>query len=58
MHPCVLKEISEELAAPLTLLFNKSLHENKLPVGWKDAQITPIYKKGKSLKLEITGQCH
>ena len=38
--------LSEELATPLTLLFNKSLHENKLPVEWKDAQITPIHKQG------------
>eukprot|EP00112_Aurelia_sp_Birch-Aquarium-sp1_P026292 Seg924.11 transcript_id=Seg924.11/GoldUCD/mRNA.D3Y31 product="LINE-1 reverse transcriptase" protein_id=Seg924.11/GoldUCD/D3Y31 len=50
MHPRVLKELSEELATPLTLLFNKSLLENKLPVGWKDAQITPIHKKGKKFE--------
>jgi hypothetical protein len=42
----VLKEAGEELARPLTEIFNKSLEEQIVPEEWKKAQITPIYKKG------------
>ncbi|XP_064638277.1 uncharacterized protein LOC135494302 [Lineus longissimus] len=46
IHPRVLKELSNELAIPLSLLLNKSLNEGKLPSDWKKAQITALHKKG------------
>ncbi len=43
-HPRVLKELIEPLLKPLTMLFQKSVHEGYLPMSWKDANVTPIYK--------------
>ena len=41
-----LKELSEELAPILTLIFQSSLHQGFLPDDWKVANIIPIFKKG------------
>lgn len=46
LHPRVLKECAEVLARPLTSIFRSSLREGKLPQSWKEANITPVYKKG------------
>ena len=46
IHPRILKELSGELALPLKLIFDKSLHEGKLPTEWKLAEVKPIFKKG------------
>lgn len=46
MHPRVLKELAEELAEPLAIIFTQSLSEGKLPESWKDANVTPLFKKG------------
>jgi hypothetical protein len=42
----VLKELALEIAPFLTLIFQKSYTTGKLPSDWKQANITPIYKKG------------
>jgi hypothetical protein len=42
----LLKELIEEVAEPLTLIFNKSLASGEVPDDWRDAHVTPIYKKG------------
>ena len=44
--PRVLQEISKEIAKPLSILFNKSLQEGKVPEEWKYAEVTAIFKKG------------
>lgn len=41
----LLKELAQELAGPLTLLFNQSIKEGEVPKDWKKANIAPIYKK-------------
>ena len=45
-HPRIPKELSNELSEPLFLLFSKSLIDGVLPKIWKDAHVTPVYKKG------------
>ena len=47
IHPRLLYELSDQLALPLSIIFNKSINEGKIPKTWKDAEITPLYKKGK-----------
>ena len=44
--PKVLKELSKELAVPLSMIFNKSLETGKVPFDWKLADVTAIFKKG------------
>ena len=46
-HSHVLKEVAEVLADPLTYVLNKILSAGTLPQLWKDANVTPIFKKGK-----------
>ena len=46
MHPRILKELSDMIAGPLCILFNKSVLERALPQEWKDGHVTPIFKKG------------
>lgn len=44
--PKVLKELSEQLAVPLAILFNKSIDDGKIPAEWKEAEVVAIFKKG------------
>ena len=44
--PRILKELAEEIADPLTTIFKKSLAEGHVPTDWRQANVTPIYKKG------------
>ena len=43
----LLKEIANQIAPSLTMLFNKSLRLGIFPKEWKLANILPIFKKGK-----------
>ena len=47
VHPKLLKELCNELCHPLKLLFDKSMNEGRLPKCWKEAEVRPIFKKGK-----------
>ena len=40
LHPLVLAELAEEIAAPVALLFNISLKQGVLPLDWKQAFVT------------------
>ena len=46
MHPIILRELSDVLAAPLKKLFDNTLKEGKIPQSWKRAEVKPIFKKG------------
>ena len=39
-----LKEISSEIAEPLTTLYNESLRTGIIPLEWKRSHITPVHK--------------
>ncbi|XP_072030539.1 uncharacterized protein [Amphiura filiformis] len=42
----LLKEVAEEIAPAVTLLFQASLDQGTVPSTWKEAVIVPIFKKG------------
>ena len=48
----VLKECAWELSYPLTLLFNLSFQIGKVPVSWKRANVTPVFKSNAKEKVE------
>ena len=46
LHPKLLYELRSELVKPLCTLFNLSVETASLPQDWRDANVTPLYKKG------------
>ena len=47
MGSLMLKELANELKGVLTIIYNRSLSESKIPNDWKIANVIPIFKKGK-----------
>ena len=52
ISPRVLKELAKELAPALTIIFQSSLTTGMVPVDWRDAHVTPIFKKGEHYNPE------
>ncbi|MES9974559.1 MAG: reverse transcriptase domain-containing protein, partial [Candidatus Thiodiazotropha sp.] len=46
IHPRILKEAADTVAAPLYGIFTESLRSGTLPTYWRQASICPIYKGG------------
>lgn len=46
LSPNFLKTTASSISPALTLIFQASLHQGKLPIQWKDANVVPIFKKG------------
>ena len=47
ISPYVLKQCAGTLALPLHMIFNRSLTTGELPLHWKQANVVPIFKKGR-----------
>ena len=41
-----LQRYAEHLSLPLAIIFNRSMQSGTIPRQWRDANITPIFKKG------------
>ena len=46
VHPLLLKNCAQQLAYPLSVIFNRSFQEGTLPSDWKTSLVIPIFKKG------------
>ena len=46
VSPQVLRELAEELAPALTIICQSSLSTGIVSTDWRDAYVTPIFKKG------------
>ncbi|KFQ20788.1 hypothetical protein N332_07136, partial [Mesitornis unicolor] len=45
IHARVLSELAEELAKPLSIIYQQSWLTGEVPVNWRLANMAPIYKK-------------
>ena len=41
-----LKVLKDIVCVPLSKIFTKSFQESKVPLSWREANVTPIFKKG------------
>ncbi|KAK4822216.1 hypothetical protein QYF61_011857 [Mycteria americana] len=46
IHPRVLKELADVLTKPLSIIYQQSWLNGEVPVDWRLANVTPIFKKG------------
>ncbi|KAK4825063.1 hypothetical protein QYF61_023067 [Mycteria americana] len=55
LHPRVLRELVEVLTKPLSILYQQSWLTGEVPVDWRSANVTPMYKKGQRRIRGTTG---
>ena len=51
----LLKDTAEKIAMPIAVMFEMPLTSNVLPSDWKQANIKPIFKKGR--KTQASNYC-
>jgi len=47
IHPRVLRELVQQLAKTLSIIYQQSWLTGEVPDDWRIAKVTPIYKKGR-----------
>ena len=45
IHPGLLKELTNHISRPIALLLNKTMEDGEIPEEWKQANVSPIFKK-------------
>ena len=50
--PRVLKELAEDIAPLLLMIYRKSLDTGEVPEDWRTANVTPAFKKGQKYQAE------
>jgi len=53
-HPCLLRELEDEIAKVLSIINERPWLSVEVPTDWKRRNITPILKKGRK---EDPGNC-
>ena len=52
LHPIMLYELRDQLVKPLTKVFRRSIETSIVPEEWRDARVSPLFKKGRRDKPE------
>jgi len=47
VHLSILRKLADEVAKPLSIIFEKQWQTSEIPSNWKNENITPTFKKGK-----------
>lgn len=56
MHPQVLRELADIVVKPLLVIFDHSEGMGEMPKGWRKANVTPIFRKGRRTTQGAAGQ--
>ena len=56
MHPKLIRELTEIIKEPICIILNKTIEDGAISHCWKEANITPIFKKGEQKEDPKTGQ--
>ena len=46
LHPRMFKDLAEQVATPIAMIFQQSLDESQVPDDWRKANVVPLLKKG------------
>lgn len=56
MHPQVLRELADIVVKPLLVIFDHSEGMGEMPKGWRKANVTPVFRKGRRTTQGAAGQ--
>ena len=48
LWPRILQKLASVISLPLAIIYSKCLYEEAVPLDWKAANVTPIFKKGRT----------